>query len=121
MDSVLETLVSVPFAVAVTALLRKRWPQIDGWAVYVVVLALTILGAVLGHYRAAIPTEVWTAAGPLLAAVLALGGVTTAQHVAGRTKAPGNVAVPDLREAISKAIPDFDPSEAPTRKEPRND
>lgn len=86
MNDALSTLVSVPFAIAVTALLRKRWPQIDGAAVYAVVLFLTILGAVLGHYRAAIPAEVWTAAGPLIAAVLALGGVTTAQHVAGRTK-----------------------------------
>lgn len=82
MDSILETIVSVPFAVAVTALVRKRFPQVDGAYVAVVVLILTILGAVLAHYRAAIPPEVWTAAGPLLAAILALGGVQTAQHVA---------------------------------------
>jgi disulfide bond formation protein DsbB len=82
MNDTLTTLASVPFAIAVTALLRKRWPQIDGAYVALVVLVLTVLGAVLGHYHASIPAEVWTAAGPLLAAILALGGVTTAQHVA---------------------------------------
>jgi len=79
---VVATLVSVPFAIAVTALLRKRWPSIDGAYVYAVVLVLTVIGAVLSYYRASIPVEVWTAAGPLLAAVLALGGVQAAQHVA---------------------------------------
>ena len=88
MDNIIETLVSVPFAIAVTALLRKRWPAIDGWAVYVVVLVCTILGAVAAHYRAQIPPEVWTAAGPVLAAVLALGGVQTAAHVAAKAKEP---------------------------------
>lgn len=104
MNDAIATLVSVPFAVAVTALLRKRWPQIDGAAVYLVVFALTIIGAVLVHYRAQIPAEVWTAAGPLLAAVLALGGVTTAQHVASSA----GVTV----EGVT-----YDPREAPTVKD----
>ncbi len=82
MNDTLATLASVPFAVAVTALMRKRWPAIDGAYVYLVVLALTALSAALAHYRAQIPAEVWAALGPLLAAVLALGGVQTAQDVA---------------------------------------
>jgi len=81
MTDVLATLVSVPFAVAVTALVRKRWPQVDGWGVYAVVLLTTIVSAIATHYRASIPAEVWTALAPLLAAILALGGVQTAQTV----------------------------------------
>jgi len=112
---IIATLVSVPFAIAVTALLRKRWPSINGAYVYAVVLVLTIVAAVLSYYRAAIPVEVWTAAGPLLAAVLALGGVQAAQHVAesGATKPLPTAAAIDEwsgREA---------PSEAPTRKDTR--
>ena len=101
MNDIIATLVSAPFAVAVTALLRKRWPQIDGAYVAVVVLALAVLGAVAAHYRALIPPEAWTALGPLLATVLALGGVQTAQHV-----------VSPLREDAFAA-------EAPTKKEQR--
>jgi putative Ca2+/H+ antiporter (TMEM165/GDT1 family) len=97
MNEVITTLASVPFAIAITALLRKRWPVIDGAYVALVVLALTVLGAVLSHYHAAIPPEVWTAAAPVLAAILALGGVTTAQHVVNP--------------------PSEWPDEAPTRKE----
>lgn len=78
---IIETLVSVPFAVALTALLRKKWPQIDGWYVHVVVVALSIIGAVLTYYRDVIPQVVWTALTPIMSAILALGGVTTAQHV----------------------------------------
>jgi len=106
---VTNTLVSVPFAVAVTALVRKRWPQVDGAYVALVVLVLTIAGAVLAHYRDAIPQEVWAAAGPLLAAVLALGGVQTAQHVASR--GARNVTIVEAPE------PTYDASEAPTRRE----
>jgi hypothetical protein len=101
MNDIIATLASVPFAVAVTALIRKRWPVVDGAYVALVVLACTVASAVLAHYRAAIPAEVWTAAAPVLAAVLALGGVQTAQHV-----------------AASRAMDvTFDASEAPTRKE----
>ena len=101
MNDVIATIASVPFAVAVTALIRKRWPVVDGAYVALVVLACTVASAVLAHYRDAIPAEVWTAAAPVIAAVLALGGVQTAQHVA---------APRATRDA-------FDPSEAPTRKE----
>ena len=82
MTDILSTLASVPFAVAVTSLLRRRWPTIDGAYVYLVVLALSVIAALLGYYRAAIPAEVWTAVSPLLVAVLSLGGVQTAQDVA---------------------------------------
>jgi disulfide bond formation protein DsbB len=99
MHEAINTLVSVPFAIAITALLRKRFKQIDGAYVAIVVLALTVLGAVLSHYHEAIPSEVWTAAAPVLAAILALGGVTTAQHIASPT-----VGFPE---------------EAPTKKEGR--
>ena len=78
---IIETLVSVPFAVAVTALLRKKWPAIDGAYVYVVVLALSIVGAVLTRYHDAIPQYVWTAITPVMSAILSLGGVTAAQHI----------------------------------------
>lgn len=107
MSEYLSTLVSVPFAVAVTALLRKRWPQIDGAYVALVVLVLTVLGAVLAHYQASIPVEVWTAAGPLLAAVLALGGVQTAQHIVST----------NVRRYYADTTEVFDPSEAETAKE----
>lgn len=81
-DSILATLASVPFAAAVTALLRKRWPSIDGGYVAIVVLALTALAGGLGYYAAQVPPVVWALLGPVLAAVLALGGVQTAQDVA---------------------------------------
>lgn len=101
MNDTITTLASVPFAIAVTALIRKRWPVVDGAYVALVVLACTVASAVLAHYHAAIPVEVWTAAAPVVAAVLALGGVQTAQHV-----------------ATSRATRDaFDAHEAPTRKE----
>lgn len=86
MTDTLATIASVPFAIAVTALLRKKWPAIDGAWVYAVVLALAVVSALASHYRAVIPPEVWTAASPLLVAVMALGGVQTAQDVAGKAK-----------------------------------
>ena len=102
MNEVITTLVSVPFAVALTAILRKHFPSIDGAYVYAIVLVLTVLGAVLGHYQASIPTEVWVAAGPLLAAILAIGGDTWITK-----KLPEKVEDP------------FDAIEAPTKKEGR--
>ena len=100
MNDIIATLASVPFAIAVTALIRKRWPVVDGAYVALVVLACTVASAVLAYYRAAIPAEVWTAVAPVVAAVLALGGVQTAQHV-----------------ARADVLVAFDHSEAPTRKE----
>lgn len=85
--NIIETLVSVPFAVALTALLRKRWPSIDGLAVYVIVFVLSCIGAVLSHYHAYIPDYVWTALTPVMSAILSLGGVTAAQHIV-RNKKP---------------------------------
>jgi hypothetical protein len=84
MTDALATICSAPFAVAVTALLRRRWPAIDGSAVYAVVLSTTVLSAIAAHYRALIPAEVWTALGPVLAAIMALGGVQAAQDIGGR-------------------------------------
>ena len=97
MNNIIETIVSVPFAVAITAILRKKWPSIDGAYVYLVVLLLTIIGAVLGHYQAHIPTEVWVAAGPLLATILSVGAMTAGQHLVNP--------------------PSDWPTEAPTKKE----
>lgn len=113
MNEALSTLVSAPFAVAVTALLRKRWPAIDGAYVAVVVLVLTVLGAVLAHYQASIPVEVWTAAGPLLAAVLALGGDTWVSKIAQKSRLTTIVDTSfGAREApTAKEIPTVQPRE----------
>lgn len=107
MNNILETLVSVPFAVAITALLRKKWPWIDGAAVYVVVLVLAVIGAVLTYYRTAIPVEVWTAASPVLVAILALGGMQAASSVAA--KASGTNSLPldawiERHEAVTNKL-----------------
>ena len=98
MIEVINTLVSMPFAVAVTALLRKRWPVIDGAYVYLVVAALAIIGSLLTRYSYAVPEDVWLVLSPLLTAVLAIGGVQS------------------LTPATTPA-PTFDPHEAPTKKE----
>jgi hypothetical protein len=84
MNAVILTIGSAAFAVAVTSLLRRKWPTIDGWAVPVVVAVCTVASAVLAQYAAAIPPLVWTVLGPVVAAVLALGGVQTAQVVAAK-------------------------------------
>jgi hypothetical protein len=98
MIEVINTIVSMPFAIAITAILRKRYPVIDGAYVYLVVACLSIIGSLLTRYSYAIPDDVWLVASPLLTAILAIGGVSVAQHVATPS-------------------PVFDPHEAPTRKE----
>lgn len=98
MYEVISTIVSMPFAVAVTALLRKRWPVIDGAYVYLVVAILAIIGSLLTRYSYAVPEDVWIVLSPLLTAVLAIGGVQALTHATTPT-------------------PTFDPHEAPTRKE----
>jgi len=97
---------SAPFAGAITALLRKRYPQIDGWWVVVVVALLSTVGAVLGYYRSAIPEAVWVAASPALLTLLTMGTAQGAAHVASK--------------AVSKTIQvvdpeSFSPREAPTK------
>jgi hypothetical protein len=103
MNEVLTTLVSMPFAVAVTALLRKRWPVIDGVYVYLVVAVLAIIGSLLTRYSYAVPEDVWIVLSPLLTAVLAVGGVQAAQHIT---------------QGIPASPQEFSP-EAPTKKEGR--
>jgi hypothetical protein len=88
METAIETLRSIPFAVAVTALIRKRWQQVDGAYVAVVVFVFAVLGAVLLHYRAFIPGEIWVALGPVLATILGMGTVQTLSHVASKVPSP---------------------------------
>jgi hypothetical protein len=95
MDEVLTTIVSVPFAMAVTSLLRKKWPQIDGTYVPILVLFLSLCGALLGHYKAHIPTEVWAVLGPFASTILALGADS---YVSGKIDKRNSVAEDWKRE-----------------------
>lgn len=108
MTDTLATLASVPFAIAVTALLRKRWPAIDGLYVPLVVVVLSGLAAVARQYAHAVPDAAWPAIGALLAAVISLGGVTAAQQVAAKST---------TRVIEWHQEPDRFPTEAPTRKD----
>ena len=107
MTDLIATLGSIPFAIAVTALLRKRWPAIDGAYVAVVVLACTVAAGLLSYYRASIPTEVWLGLGPIVAAVMSLGGVQAAQSVASKS----TTRVIEWHQA------ERFPAEAPTKKD----
>ena len=98
MTEIIETMISMPFAVAVTALLRKKWPVIDGKYVFLVVAILAIVGSMLTRYSYAVPEDVWIVLSPLLTAVLAIGGVQALTHA-------------------TTPAPTFDAHEAPTRKE----
>jgi hypothetical protein len=89
----LGLLTSAGFAIAVVALLRKRWPSIDGWWVTAIYVGLTILGAVLAHFSDRIPVEVWTTIKAIAVIVTGQGGVTLWQQVAGKGSKTTNVKV----------------------------
>jgi len=109
MNEALEILGSLPFAIAVTALLRKRWPQIDGWFVPLVVALTSSVGAIAIFYRDRIPAEVWIAVSPILTTILAMGTVQTIKH------ATGSASLPQLGMGTGEKSGDaFDASEAPT-------
>ena len=83
-ETILATIASVPFAAAVTALLRRAFPRIDGPYVAIPVLVCTLAAALLGYYADAIPQVVWVCLGPAVAAVMAMGGVQTLNNAGAK-------------------------------------
>jgi len=78
---ILTILMSMSFAVAFTAVLRKLLTKpdgtcpIDGKWVYISAAVFGVAGKVLSHYAASIPPIVWEVMEPLIGVVLAVGGV----------------------------------------------
>jgi|GEM_PF-6473031 len=103
MTLTITTITSAAFAVALTALIRRQWPQVTGWITPAVVLVLTIAGGLLGQYGAAIPPLVWIVVGPVVAAVLALGGVQVAQDTAKKGQTPAETNALDVIPPAPKA------------------
>ena len=97
MQTALTTLASIPFATAVCALIKRRWPAVTGGITPCVMLACTALAAVLGHYSAQIPAYAWEYAGPILAAVVAMGLHQTATAAIDRA----NPAAPEPPPTIA--------------------
>ena len=81
----LQTIGTAAFATALTAMVRKVWPGLDGRSVWLVALGCAVCAAVAQHYSASIPAEVWTVLDPIIAMVLASGGVDAAQNIARKT------------------------------------
>ena len=81
----LQTIGTAAFASALTAMVRKVWPSLDGRSVWAVALACAIGAAVAQRYASNIPAEVWTVIDPIIAMILAAGGVDVAQNIARKT------------------------------------
>ncbi|MFA4972838.1 MAG: hypothetical protein WC683_09510 [bacterium] len=90
MQTALETLGSAAFAATVVALLRKRWPALDGWYVTAIYAALAVAVALLTHYSAALPAEVWTVLQIAAGIVGTQGAITAAQQVAAKASVTNN-------------------------------
>jgi len=84
MQTVIDTLASAGFAATLVALLRKRWPSLDGWYVTAVYAALAVAAALLTHYSALIPTEVWRVLQALAGIVATQGAITLTQQIASK-------------------------------------
>lgn len=84
---IVSTLASLTFAVAFTSVLRKLFTKadgscpIDGKIVWALVLVLNIAGGVLGTYADSLPPVVWAILGPIVGAVIGIGGVQTISTV----------------------------------------
>ena len=91
-EDIIATLGSAAFAVALTSLLRKQFPAIDGRLTWVIATLVAVGAALMGYYRADIPELVWVVLAPIVSAILAIGGVQTAQNVAGKAKPPAVAA-----------------------------
>lgn len=92
--TIASTIASLAFAVAFTSLLRKLFTRadgtcpIDGKIVWAVVLVLNIAGNVLGMYVDQIPPVVWAILGPIVGAVIGIGGVQTVQYAVNQAVQP---------------------------------
>ena len=87
-QTIAQAIGSAAFAVALTALLRKAFPKIDGVYNYVVFGLLGIASAVLMRHAAGVPPIVWEIVGPLVTVVLGLGGYAASQAVATKGQTP---------------------------------
>ena len=95
---ILTILMSMSFAVAFTAQLRKLFTKpdgscpIDGKWVYLVAAVFGVAGKVLSHYAAVIPPIVWEVLEPLIGTVLAMGAVQAfSRKGAAVTNIPGEL------------------------------
>lgn len=88
---ILSILMSMGFAVAFTAVLRKLFTKpdgtcpIDGKWVYISAAVFGVAGKVLSRYATHIPEVVWDVMEPLIGVILAVGGV---QALTGKKVAP---------------------------------
>ena len=87
-QTIAQAVGSAAFAVALTALLRKAIPKIDGIYNYVVFGLLGIASAVLMRHAAGVPPIVWEIVGPLVTVVLGLGGYSASQAIATKGQSP---------------------------------
>jgi hypothetical protein len=94
-QTILTTLASVPFAMALCALIKRQWPSVTGWVTPVVVMVLTIVVGVLGQYAEVIPPLVWAIIGPVIAAVIALGTVQVVNDAGKKGATTKVIIAPD--------------------------
>lgn len=70
---IVALILSVPFTLTFTALVRKYWKSIDGLWVYLVSSIPAVVGNLLGYYANSIPMPVWIIIGSLVSAIMATG------------------------------------------------
>jgi len=82
---IIATLGSLPFVLALVALVRRFAPSLDGVPL-TTVLALVFAGGaqILGLYAASIPQAAWVVIGTIVSAVLAVGGTSYADRLIDR-------------------------------------
>jgi hypothetical protein len=90
MQTVITTIASIPFAMAIVALLKRQWPSVTGWLTPCVILLCTTAAAILGQYSERVPPIVWIIAGPIVAAISALGLHEAAKGVASNVSTTTN-------------------------------
>ncbi len=116
-STILETLGSAAFAATVVALLRKRWPAINGWYVTGIYAVLAVAVALLTHYSAAIPADVWTVLQIAAGIIGTQGAITGAQQIAAKASVTNNTisVVPSDPKLMNRA--DLERDTQPTVKD----
>ncbi len=114
-------LAAIVINLAVRLLKSGRIPALTEWIPPKArVLVALLLGFVAGGLDAVVQGTPWPDAlvgGVVAAAVAVFSHDLFVEWLRDGRELLGKSAVPDLRAAVSKAIPDFDPDEAPTRKD----
>jgi hypothetical protein len=102
--SLAQLLGSGVFAIAVTALMRRAWPSIDGLWNWLVVGVLSIGSTVLLRHAASIPPIVWEIGGPLAALLFAVGWRENDAQVAKKAKSVTIVAPRDPEVTVGDPV-----------------